>query len=586
MTIIFIIVKWCKEHIQFLEMVNSYSSSSGKSIVPLVHQNPLKDAIQNAMGRVMADMLMSFEHNVLLEFVRDCNNSIEGLDAMMVCHGPLALKLYASDTELLENANIEGLRETVLQTSSMLDKLMDPLISSPASADFLTVTKHPINCNNLSECMENKIIKNIRSHLKKVRKRLHSLLFRNIDDLKERMKMALDDEAPDLMDKDFDINFVNAVDVNYEIKDDKVLGSILPTATDIWVCDPSNMFDEEIKINQDQNNSKNVRRKGCSPLRESLNLAINFETHFEDIRVNNAFILLRLGLLMDIADGETHRPVPVNFINISFMKGNDHRMEDPRHTGGDPVYKKTFDVNWFVRTQLSNYHPKRTLIPYPRPRYILSNLLVYLGALVNQLDDLDSSRADKSHELLSLTARIQTLKRDILLTVIFCAHERSVLKAKGRGEKDWFDSYLKLKMEEQKKTGKSSKSQTNTQSQAKRLNGRSSSKSESVNEAKNDKNTNVRSGNSESVLPEEELRLFIDTIFPLMEKKDPNRHIRDAVMILTRYDVFIELIYTELNNLPWFNEDQIRSMLDVYDGLHPMSLTRGVSEEVDSLIID
>ena len=570
-------------------MVNS-SSSSGKipnarkSIVPLVHQNPLKDAIQNAMGRVMADMLMSLEHNVLLEFVRDCNNSIEGLDAMMVCHGPLALKLYASDTELLENANIEGLRETVLQTSSMLDKLMDPLISSPASADFLTVSKHPIDCNNLSECMENKIIKNIRSHLKKVRKRLHSLLFRNIDDLKERMKMALDDEAPDLMDKDFDINFANAVDVNYEIKDDKVLGSILPT--DIWVCDPSNMFDEEIKINQDQNNSKNVRRKGCSPLRESLNLAINFETHFEDIRVNNAFILLRLGLLMDIADGETHRPVPVNFINISFMKGNDHRMEDPRHTGGDPVYKKTFDVNWFVRTQLSNYHPKRTLIPYPRPRYILSNLLVYLGALVNQLDDLDSSRADKSHELLSLTARIQALKRDILLTVIFCAHERSVLKAKGRGEKDWFDSYLKLKMEEQKKTGKSSKSQTNTQSQAKRLNGRSSSKSESVNETKNDKNTNVHSGNSESVLPEEELRLFIDTIFPLMEKKDPNRHIRDAVMILTRYDVFIELIYTELNNLPWFNEDQIRSMLDVYDGLHPMSLTRGVSEEADSLIIN
>jgi hypothetical protein len=367
-----------------------------------------RELLRTTVEDVISSTLVQAYERLILRFGEHLHAKLGGMADMYV-HGGYALHTFARQHGL-----VSELRDLVARSPAWAP-IVDPVTSAPRDVDVSVVAKPGMapSCRTFAACVKDPVVQAVLEAQHDLRHEVHAMLSASIASF-----------GDDVMDQ-----------INQQLL---AAGSEL-TVDQLDVIDSSHIYIERGR-GHGHKHVQLVERsplprgpatpcvgdsaKPCFPLRDSLNMVLEFDERVQDAPpLKCSFLLSRLALMVQVVlRDETVRTVPVNFLDVSIMRANDqvYRAPTARHLpklAGHISYPRS--SAW-------------THLPFPSLGYVAENTL---RQLVWNKGELDKSAAGTEHAAF-LQGTVDKLHRRIQAIALLEALTNSGRKGAARRQQD------------------------------------------------------------------------------------------------------------------------------------------------------
>ena len=395
---------------------------SKKKIILLNDSKPKKrELLRTAVEDAISQALVAQFQQEIVEFSKNLYSSIRD-NADLYVHGGFALHTYAEQQE--------GLTQKLKKQATKSDEwraVLEPVLSASRDIDMSVVMKPSAatGCKTFQSCLKNETIKAVLVAQRALRHKIHERLramFRAgqagalFADIVDKVNEALVAGGSELRVESLDM--IDSSHIYIEPgKNGKVrlVDRHARTARDALVCDGNNMpamgsktsagtrlSGDAIFNDLERLAPPSAKSEKCYPLRDSLNMVIEFDEVVNGVDMKCSFVLSRLALMVKVGVSNngvrSKRTVPVNFLDVSILRKNDHaynKTVSPSDDLSDDItYPPSID-NW-------NH------LPYPSLGYVAENTLrqLYWNA-----EQRDAEKDETSENRAYLDATVAKLLR-------------------------------------------------------------------------------------------------------------------------------------------------------------------------------
>lgn len=331
------------------------------------HKIP-NSAIEDVVSQFMVDKF----HSNILNFAKNLQKKL-GEDASLYAHGGYAL-YAAGQTKVAEV-------EQLMRKDDKFREALAPITTMPRDIDFSVLPRKGYMCNTFGGCMSNEIVKHVTGSLRDLRREIHNLIVDDIGSATQLMDAARN-EVKTMLPSNISIEEMWIADTSHlHIERDRDKNAIV-NRNDFrkpWNrCGADNMqrITEGVqptarsarpKTMSAAVSARNQRRGQCFPLRDHLNATIEFTNHLTPTTsVTSDFVLCRLALGVGVryVENGTQKTieVPVNFVDVSIVRGNDSMYGGQQSVTQAPVVFR-----------------REGFLPYPSLQHITKNTVVQLN---------------------------------------------------------------------------------------------------------------------------------------------------------------------------------------------------------------